>query len=134
VKYPLCETHVGDGSAHLICRRVIAFGLKPLFLEGVGGERAGTRARSTRKDIRGTGTAGVSTDGAFVCGYPGFVGGSLNRRTRQEGLMAPARLSQGTRVCVLLSMAREAETSGVGKEERGWVQSSIAGLGGAECR
>jgi hypothetical protein len=53
---------------------------------------------------------------------------------RQEGLMAPAQLSQGTRVCVLLSMAREAETSGVGKEERGWVQSSIAGLGGAECR
>jgi hypothetical protein len=33
--------------------------------------------------------------------------------------MALARLSQGTRVCALLSMAREAETGGVGKEERG---------------
>jgi hypothetical protein len=119
VKPPLCETHFGDKSAHLVCRRVIAFGLKPLFLDDVEGERAGTRAGSTLKAVRGTGTAGVSTDGAFICGYPGLVGGSLNRRTCQEGLMAPARLSQGTRVCVLLSMAREAETSGVGKEDRG---------------
>jgi hypothetical protein len=37
---------------------------------------------------------------------------------RQEELMALARLSQGTRVCVLLSMAREAGGSGVGEEAR----------------
>jgi hypothetical protein len=50
-----------------MCPREIASGLKALFLEGVGGERAGTRAESTLKAGRGTGTAGVSTDGAFVC-------------------------------------------------------------------
>jgi hypothetical protein len=70
------------GMITLICRRVTLSGLKALFLEGVGGERAGTRAESTLKAGRGTGTAGVPTHGAFVYGYPGFVGGSLNRRTR----------------------------------------------------
>jgi hypothetical protein len=70
------------GMITLICRRVMLSGLKALFLEGVGGERAGTRAQPTRKDVRGRGTAGVPTDGAFVYGYPGFVGGTLNRRTR----------------------------------------------------